>query len=146
MPAPRINLSDDVISRMSPEQRKEFGVKTREEINAKIDEKDERAIQDKVEGWLTLRGYWPRTPAFLRGQVPPRGWFIHLHKAKCNPYLLDLLILDCHKGRYLELELKTKTGKLSDEQMAIMAGGNCKLARAAEEAASIVIEWEHNDG
>lgn len=143
MTAPRVNLSDDVIAKLTPGQRSEFGVKTREEIESDLDDRDEKKIQRMVESWLVQRGYWPRSPAYLDGRIPPKGFFIHVHSAKKNPIVLDLLILG-NDGRFLELELKTRTGKVREAQEAILNSPNTCLARSAEDAVKLITEWENN--
>lgn len=143
MGAPRVNLSDKVIAQLPQEERDRLGVKTREESNAALQAKDEATLQRMVESWLKHRGYWPRTPAFLDGRTPPKGWYIHLHQTKKNPLVLDLLIIDPWDGRYLELELKTETGVLKDHQQVIVDVDGAKVARSAEEAVEAVKEWEN---
>ena len=140
MTAPRFVPNDKIIERMTPEQRKELGLKTRDEIDTKLAEKDEKTIQIGVESWLRLRGYWPRTPAFLDGKAPEKGWYIHLHQSKKNPIILDLLILS-HDGRYLELELKTAKGPVRPQQEAILKG-RASIARSIKEAVEEIQKWE----
>jgi len=142
MTAPRINLSDSVIERMTTDQRKSLKVKTRSEINAKLEEKAEKVIQNEVESWLRHNGFWPRSPAFLDGKVPPRGWYTHTNKAKGNPLTLDLTAWTLEGGNVLELELKTLHGTLRPHQRVILDTTPCaKLARSTEEAIEIIREW-----
>jgi len=91
-----------------------------------------------------LCGYWPRTPAFLDGKAPPKGWYIHLHQSKKNPIILDLLILS-HDGRYLELELKTAKGPVRPQQEAILKG-RASIARSIKEAIEEIQKWEESGG
>ena len=73
--------------------------------------------------------------------MPRSGWFIHLSQTKRNPILLDLLILS-HTGKYIEIELKTETGKLRVEQEALIAQGGF-LARGSVPAMDIIREWHY---
>ena len=135
-------LSDEVIKKMSPEDRKLHGLKTREEINEDFDDKAEKQIQREVEGWLKTKGFWPCTPAFLDGRKPPRGWFFHLVKPKGNMIMLDLIITALD-GRSLWLELKTSNGGFRPGQREILDTTLCaKLARSTMEAMEIINEWE----
>lgn len=102
----------------------------------------EKELQRTCENWLRAMGYYPRTPAFIRGEAPPRGWYIHLHEARTNPILLDLLILS-NDGRYLEVELKSMLGSASEEQAALAAGQNGELVRDFESFAAVVHRWEN---
>lgn len=141
MPAPRITPSDKIISMMSSADRKAMKLKTRSEIKEKLEAKAEADIQSEVEGWLRLNGFWPRSPAFLDGQKPPRGFFIHLNQTKKNPLVLDLLIIS-NSGRVCELELKTETGAVRPHQQIILdIFPPAKLARSTEEAISILKAW-----
>ena len=101
---------------------------------------DEASLQRNVETALELMGYRRRAPKNIRNPVPPRGWFIHVHRAKGNPIVLDLLILH-RSGRYLEMELKVKGGRVSDDQKGILAKGG-RLAWSIQEAVDIVKQWE----
>lgn len=143
MTAPRIVPNDRIIAAMNPADRKACGLKTREEITAKQDGKAEKKIQAEVEAWLRIHGYWPRTPAFLDGKKPAKGWFIHLFSAQKNPIVLDLLILS-HDGRYLELELKTERGPVRPQQ-AVILQGRAKIARSVLDAIKTIQEWEDEE-
>ena len=111
------------------------------------DDLSERAIQAGVEALLTRRGYWPRNAKHLdnmdAGDRPPRGWLIHLHRCRENPYLLDILLLG-NDGRFLEIELKTARGRLTREQRVILTAQPAHTALARAEAAAIaaVENWE----
>lgn len=141
MGAPRINVTDRVAEMLPEADRKAMGIKTRGEIDQSLEQKGEAEIQSTVENWLRLNGFWPRSPAYVTGEVPPCGWYIHLHKAKRNPYLLDLLILSPSDGRYLELELKTEKGKLKDHQKSICETDCAPVARSAKESIDIIKKW-----
>ena len=141
MSAPRFTPSDKIVGMMSQTDRKALHLETREEIDTKLEAKDEAQIQREVESWLKLNGFNPRSPAFLDGKTPQKGWFIHINQAKKNPILLDLLIFTLD-GRCLELELKTRTGKIRPEQKAILDTTLCtNIARSTVEAITIIKEW-----
>lgn len=142
------DLPQHVIDKMTPEDRAEFGLKTthehekeRNENVAKHEEKAEKNIQSAVESYLIHLGYERRTPEDIKRGMSDSGYFIHLHATKRNPIILDLLVLS-HAGTYLEIELKTATGKLTPEQECLVSYGG-SLARSAEEACAIILEW-HN--
>lgn len=141
-------MSPDVLA-MNREKLKAAGVNVEltdppnPEKLAKAHDKAEKDLQAKVEQWLYHRGYYRRSPeGFSAVTVPPKGWQVHIHKAKRNPILLDLLILG-NDGRFLELELKVKGGKVSQEQKTILAGRNQRLAWNFEEAIQAVMGWEN---
>lgn len=76
-------------------------------------------LQTQVEAWLEFKGYWRRTPKNIDAGPPPEGWFIHLHQAKGNPILLDLLIMT-NSGQWYEVELKgTKTRVVKHQKQLI---------------------------
>lgn len=137
-----------MIDMMSEGDREALGlVSTVEEARevtvkvGKLVDKAEAEIQREVEGWLRINGYWPRTPEYLDGRVPPRGWYVHLSPkgAKSNPILLDLVVLGLD-GRYLEVELKTANGAVRDGQAAILRSGGV-LCRSSVEAMEVLREW-----
>jgi hypothetical protein len=125
---------------MSPADRKSLGLKTDHEKQVANDAKAESEIQRDVENWLRQQGFWPRTPAYLDGKEPERGWYIHLYNTQKNPILLDLLIL-CNDGRYVEVELKTKTGLVRVEQTAILNTSHAIMARSSIEAIEKIRYW-----
>lgn len=140
------DLPQSVIDMMSPEQRKEFGLfSTGEEIERseaavkKLEEKDEREIQNAVEAYLVQLGYERRSSEAIKRGEPKSGYFIHLHATKRNPIICDLLILS-NSREYLELELKTTTGSITSEQKCLIDQG-ASLARSAEEACGIIKAW-----
>jgi hypothetical protein len=107
----------------------------------KLADRAEAEIQREVEGWLRINGFWPRTPEYLDGRVPPRGWYVHLSPkgAKNNPILLDLVVLGLD-GRYLEVELKTQTGAVREGQAAILKSSGV-LCRSSAEAIEVLRGW-----
>jgi len=124
-------VTDQIARLMSEKDRKELGILLPAERQAKAEYRIERKLQRNCESWLTLHGYRRRTPDEIKRPGPCIGWFIHMHEAKCNPIILDLLIL-LPGGRYLEIELKSVTGKLTQEQEALVARGG-KVCRTLEE-------------
>jgi hypothetical protein len=103
-------------------------------------EEQERHLQAACETWLVGRGYRRRTRGMILEGQPERGWFVHLHQAEGNPLLLDLLILG-NDGRWVEIELKTSTGKLRDFQARLVNDG-AGLARDIAGFVGLVLEWE----
>ena len=136
-------LPQHVIEKMSSADRKELGLMTDAEKVDKNASRLEAEIQKDVEAYLKQLGYFPRTPHDILRGMPRAGWYIHVHKAKRNPIILDLLILS-HSGQYLELELKTNDGRVRDEQAALLSYGNSALAREAMPAFEIIKEWHEN--
>jgi hypothetical protein len=127
---------------MTDADRRRYGCHTRSELAAGAEAAAERFDQRTVEAYLRNAGYWPRTDAYLGQGRPERGWYYHLAKPRGNPYLLDLLAWD-YGGHVIEIELKTATGKLRQEQAAILAaGGNVHLCRGAQAAIEVLREWE----
>lgn len=100
----------------------------------------ERELQAACERWLLLRGYRRRVEGVILEGKPERGWFVHLHQAVGNPLLLDLLLLGTD-GRYLEVELKTATGKVKPFQRELVRQG-APLCRGMVEFVKAVLEWE----
>jgi hypothetical protein len=135
-------LSQRQIDMMSEDDRKALNLKSSEDVTKKLEAKNEAEIQKQVEAYLIQLGYERRTPEDIGRGMSRSGYQIHLYATKRNPILLDLLILS-HSGRYLELELKTATGKLRPEQKALIAYGGC-LARSAEEAIEIIRKWHES--
>jgi len=122
--------------------RKSLHAETVEELAGAAEVRDEREMQQICEAWLRQRGYWPRSDAYLTGKRPEAGWYVHLHEAKRNPILLDLLIWT-HSGACIEIELKTKTGKLRHNQQVIIGhGGSTRCCRSVEAFMLAVREWE----
>lgn len=103
----------------------------------------EKALQRDCENWLRLNGYKPRSPEFIRSGAPEKGYYIHLHETQRNPIILDILLLGLD-GRYLEVELKTKTGAVRDSQQLIIEqmGEHAVLVRSFEEFRLAVALWE----
>ena len=121
---------------MSKTDRKALGILTIEQRREKIEGMAERELQRLCENWLTLHGFRRRSPEDIVRPGPCAGWFVHLHEAKHNPILLDILILH-DDGRWQEVELKTATGKTTREQEALIARGG-HLCRTLEEFIKVV--------
>jgi hypothetical protein len=132
---------------MRPEDRKALKLQTRAELDAAYEAVSEREIQRTVETWLGRRGYRPRTGESL--SEPPfvqhSGWYMHLNEPRRNPYMLDLFVWSL-RGRCIEIELKTATGRVRPVQAAILAaGGSVALCRSAKEAIDALIEWDRGN-
>jgi len=104
----------------------------------------EDALQAACEQWLEYRGYWRRSPKGIEAGVPPLGRFGHIVQARGNPLFLDLLIT-AKNGRWLEVELKTGTGRVAKHQVALIdeCPNSRKLVRGYAEFKKTVLEWEN---
>lgn len=101
-------------------------------------------MQRAVEAILLAMGYAKRCKNSIMatlGKGGRKGWQVHISRAIGNPYVMDLLLLD-HSGRYLEIELKTATGKPSEIQQALIDGGGLPVCRSLDEVRAVVVEWE----
>lgn len=135
-------IPQNIVEKMSDADRKELKLKTYSEKSDALESQSEKKLQRDIENWLKICGYWPRSPAFLDGKVPPNGWFFHVYSAKKNPILLDLIIMH-NDGRYIEVELKTKTGRLRPDQSAILNSPHRFVVRSFEEMAELLKEFEN---
>jgi len=80
----------------------------------------EKDLQAQVEGWLRIHGYYKRIPCDIALlEKPRRGWQIHIHAAKKNPIVLDLILLG-NNGHFTEFELKRPEGTWSSEEQRIL--------------------------
>jgi len=129
---------------MSKVDRKALGVLTPDECRLKVEGMAEKELQGLCENWLTLHGFRRRTPEEIARQGHCAGWFIHMHETKRNPIILDLLIL-FQSGKYIEIELKTSTGKPSEEQKALLVRGGI-LCRTLESFVKIIIDTDAGYG
>ena len=109
-------------------------------LAAEHQEQVETEFQTKAEKWLEHRGYLRRTKDNIAGGVPPAGWQLHFPKAKGNPLVLDIVLLRVDK-HYLEIELKTETGRVLRHQEQLCAMGG-KLCRTMFELREAVEDWE----
>lgn len=131
-------ITDNYAKCMSAADRKSFDppILLPAERIAKLEAQSEKELQVRVENWLTLHNFRRRTPEDIKRPGSCAGWFIHMHKAKCNPIILDLLIL-LPDNRYIEIELKTLTGDPSPEQSTLIKRGG-RLCRTLEEFVKII--------
>ena len=106
----------------------------------RIEELEEK-FQAQCEKHLIHKGYGRRTPKGLVNHGT-RLWMVHLAKPKGNPMLLDLLLLNAELGRYIEIELKIKGGRLSPEQQALVFRKDGVVVWSFEEFVKVVTEWE----
>ncbi len=107
----------------------------------KADKKLERELQSQAEGWLANRGYARMTAENIEAGPPLAGYQFHLHKAKGNPVLLDILLLR-PDGKYMMIELKVKPVRYQPGQEALIARGYGKLCTTFEELVDAVENWE----
>lgn len=127
------SIPQHIVDKMNPVDRKALKLRTSTEITEKVETGDERKLQAACESWLTLNGYRRRTPDDITGMNGDcAGWFIHMHDAKRNPILGDLLILK-RDGSYLEIELKAHGGRLSPEQAALSSYQWVRVCRTLKE-------------
>lgn len=131
-------ITPKMAAMMGAADRKALKVMLPEERQAKIEAQTEKELQRLCENWLTLHGFRRRSPEEITRPGPCAGWFIHLNEAKKNPILLDLLVL-FPDGRYIEIELKTLTGKPSAEQAELIARG-APLCRSLEQFIKTITE------
>jgi len=116
-----------------------------DEHKATVLEKAERKMQAELEMLLQTHGYWKRIEGWIRQEQPPRGWQIHLHEAKKNPKLLDIVLLSLD-GRYTEFELKKIGGRYSsDGQRILCEDHGLPVFYSVEDAYTHVIGWEQMD-
>jgi len=103
----------------------------------------EKEFQYQVESYLELIGFAKRNKKSIlstQGQGGKLGWQIHISRAIGNPYVLDVILFD-HYGRFLEFELKTATGKLSDLQELIVSGRGHLVCRCMDDVIEVVQAW-----
>jgi hypothetical protein len=86
----------------------------------------EKVLQSDTEDWLDERSIY---------------WHHDLDRRKDIPGVPDLLI--CHNGRFVAVELKSRTGKLSPEQAGELAkirrsGGSTFVCRSMEEFIAVM--------
>lgn len=103
----------------------------------------ESDLQSDVSRWLSEWGYWPRAEKHISAEWKPKhGWQIHLHAAKKNPLLLDVLLLG-NDGRYLEFELKRPGGKWSSKGQQTLCEHHGRARYETLEDAKVgVMAWE----
>ena len=109
----------------------------------KVADAKESELQKLVEQWLYHRGYHKRTSTWiLSDNKPEHGWQYHLHDARKNPILLDILLLG-NDGRYLEIELKRQGGKYSSvEQEALCTVHGRPCFDSFLDVVQCVMDWD----
>lgn len=105
-------------------------------------ERGHGGLQDMCEKWLKAKGYSPREKRTIPINTTKR-WYVHINRAKANPILLDLVLMDAQTGSYLEVELKNARGRLSDEQKYLIVSKNGVLCWSYEQFQQAVILWEY---
>ncbi len=130
-------LPESIRRCMPQEQRAELNQLTIGEVDAAIAEQSERELQNQIYVWLTQhKGIDPRTichPVFgKRTQLVP-GWpDFHF----------------CYKGRAVYIECKTSTGKLTHEQVDVLASlernmGVVRVVTSLQEVRELLEEIEN---
>ena len=84
-------------------------------------------------------GLRARTDGDITSDGPVAGWYVHFPNAKKNPIVLDYLVLIHKTGRYHEIELKSRTGKIRPLQKAILEhGGASYMCRTIGEVKQVL--------
>jgi hypothetical protein len=110
------NLPPNILRRMAKKDRPKGNAGLLpEEAEAKQDDREERAIQIDIETDLLRRGIISSRPRMDRKSTIRKGW-------------PDLTLAYC--GRFVGLEVKTATGKLSPDQRDCLAALRKKPSRA----------------
>ncbi len=138
-------LPENIVRCMSDEDKARFKVKTVAEQIEHARNASEAEIQEKVERYLQYLGFQPRTPKAIKAGKPRAGWYVHLHKCKENPLILDLLILH-NEGLFFELELKRNNGKWSSEPQRMLVEYGGSVAYSAEQSVSHINTWLIENG
>jgi len=104
---------------------------------------NEADFQRQAEAYLELCGFRRRTPREIQRHHSGL-WYVHIVKAKRNPILLDLLLIDSSKGIYgarcLEIELKVGA-ILSVEQKCLVTRSEGVLAYSMDEFKAEFLKW-----
>ena len=101
----------------------------------------EKELQAACERWLVAAGYQRRTEKRILSGSPEMGWFVHMPKTRGNPIIMDLMVLG-NDGRFLEVELKHRSGKVRPSQKALVEMGGAVLCRSLAAFARAVRDWE----
>jgi len=101
----------------------------------------ESAFQAAVELHLEGRGYARRSRDPIANHTGQR-WYFHIPRTIGNPIVMDLVLFDSRRGRYVEIELKTAKGRPSDHQAALLARGEIVLCRSMDEVDRAVTAFE----
>ena len=127
--SPRINskfIPQDILLRMRPEDRAATGQLTPQEITDKHEAKREKELQQQCETYLTRHAIE----------------YLHLsHRAREKKGWPDLTM--AVNGTPLAIELKTATGRLSDDQTSVLAamrrnGWSVHIVRSYQEFVRVV--------
>jgi hypothetical protein len=103
----------------------------------------EKDFQKAVNEWLESIGFAKRNSksiATTNGNGGVNGWQVHVHRAIGNPILLDVLLLR-DDGQWLEFELKTALGGLSDAQALLIGADTKRVCRSMDEVKELVGRW-----
>ncbi len=121
-------IPQQILLRMGAKDKAELGLKTPEEIRKKNEAKSESELQKACESFLSRHGIE----------------FLHLSpRAREKAGWPDLTC--CVNGKPLAVELKTVTGKLSDDQKRVLAamkgnGWQTHVLRSYEAFTAVVTE------
>jgi hypothetical protein len=98
-------IPENILKRMSPADRAKLGKagRTMSEAFAVSEARSEKELQTQVAQWLSLRGYW-----FARSRMDKRTG----NTLGCPDFLVAV------NGRFVAIECKSATGKLSADQEA----------------------------
>jgi hypothetical protein len=105
-----------------------LGIESADEMNARVERIGERELQRQCEQLLRLRG------------IP----YVHIpSRAKHSAGWPDLTFPRPSDGKFVGVELKTKTGKLSEDQCKTLAklmeyGAFCKVCRTFDEFRAVL--------
>jgi len=125
------NLPDAMLRRMRPEDRPSGNAGlTQAEADAKREQREERAIQQDIERDLMRRGIIVCRPRMDRKSTIRKGW-------------PDLTF--AYRGRFVALEVKTASGKLSHDQRdciealrSDLCGGVVAIVRSLRDVQSVL--------
>lgn len=130
-------ITDNIISKMSPADRKRLNVQSAEEAQAKFIAKSERELQNAIANLLSLRGIWFCRSRMDRATTQAKGVPDFLLAAGYLP---------------VALEVKYGNGHLSVEQMAthnamLRNGWRVHVVRELGEVKEILdaLEQEHTE-
>ena len=111
------------------------------QAESKADYEAEKELDAACVKMFRALGLRSRTDGDITAGGPVAGWYIHLHDTKRNPVILDYLILWHKTGRYCEIELKSRSGKIRPIQKRILEhGGASYLCRTVDEARRAVLQ------
>ena len=105
----------------------------------------EPQLQSACEQVLGRMGYWRLTEKNILkpGAADVKGWYFHLHDARRESCLPDLVIFEARMTRCLCVELKATEKSAIRKAQKAMIGRKCwRLAFDLEEFAARLNEWE----